>query len=128
VEGFQPTLKKWLPRQPGPCDPGRAAAPARRLRQPLQHRPAAPVPAPPGHPRHRLRCPPKAVPGDRTADAHHRVRTDRIDANGKLTLRLGGKLHHIGTGRTHARTPVLMVIQDLHIRIINAAPANNSAT
>jgi hypothetical protein len=36
-------------------------------------------------------------------------------------LRHGGKLYHIGTGRTHARTHVLLLIQDLNIRIINAA-------
>jgi hypothetical protein len=45
----------------------------------------------------------------------------RTDANGKLTLRVNGKLHHIGIGRTLARTPVLMLVQDLRIRIINAA-------
>jgi hypothetical protein len=64
---------------------------------------------------------PKAVPGDRTADAHDRGRTDRIDACGKLTLRVHGKLHHIGTGRTHARSRVLLLVHDLHARVINAA-------
>jgi hypothetical protein len=49
------------------------------------------------------------------------VRTDRIDQFGKLTLRHGGRLHHIGIGRTHARTRVLVLVQDLNIRIINAA-------
>jgi hypothetical protein len=34
---------------------------------------------------------------------------------------LGGRLHHIGVGRTHAGTRVTMLIQDLNIRIINAA-------
>ena len=61
---------------------------------------------------------PKAAPGDRTAGTHDRVRTDPA---GKLTLRASGRLHHIGTGHEHARTPVLMLIQDLHVRIINAA-------
>jgi transposase InsO family protein len=64
---------------------------------------------------------PKAAPGDRTAGTHDRVRRDRVDADGKLTLRVNGRLHHIGIGRTHARTPVLMLVQDLHIRVINAA-------
>lgn len=63
---------------------------------------------------------PKAQPGERL-DTHHRVRTDRIDETGSLTLRHAGRLHHIGIGRTHARTRILMLIQDLHIRIINAA-------
>ena len=30
-------------------------------------------------------------------------------------------MHHIGIGRTHARTRVLMLIRDLNIRVINAA-------
>ena len=64
---------------------------------------------------------PKAAPGDRGADTHDRVRTDIIDSSGVVTLRHAGKLHHIGIGRTHARTRVLLLIQDLHIRVINAA-------
>jgi transposase InsO family protein len=64
---------------------------------------------------------PKAGPGDRTADTHDRVRTDRIDNTGLVTLRHNGKLHHIGIGRAHARTRVLLLVQDLDIRVINAA-------
>ncbi|OBK14314.1 IS481 family transposase [Mycobacterium asiaticum] len=52
---------------------------------------------------------------------HHRVRRDRIDHYAKLTLRHAGRLHHIGVGRTHARTHVLVLVQHLDIRIINAA-------
>ena len=43
-----------------------------------------------------------------------------VDSDGKLTLRYNGRLHHIGIGRTHARTPILMLINGLHIRIIHA--------
>jgi transposase InsO family protein len=63
---------------------------------------------------------PKAVPAGTTGGEHNRIRHDTVDSNGKLTLRHNGKLHHIGIGRTHARTPVLMLIQDLDIHIINA--------
>ena len=38
-----------------------------------------------------------------------------------MTVRHGGRLYHIGIGRTHARTHVLLLIQDLHIRVIHAA-------
>ncbi|WP_201274452.1 hypothetical protein [Mycolicibacterium sp. CH28] len=61
---------------------------------------------------------PKAQPGKRT-DTHNRVRRDRVDNYGTLTLRVHGRLHHISIG--HARTRVLMLIQDLEVRIINAA-------
>jgi hypothetical protein len=63
---------------------------------------------------------PKAVPGDRADDTHDRVRTDRIDATGVVTLRHNGRLHHIGIGRAHAGTRVLLLVQDLDIRVINA--------
>ena len=64
---------------------------------------------------------PKATPADRSADAHYRVRTDVISTSGAVAVRTGGKLYHIGIGRIHAGTAVLLLIADLHIRIINAA-------
>ena len=64
---------------------------------------------------------PKAAPGNRTADTHDRVRTDKIWAVCTVTLRHAGKLHHIGTGHAHAGTDVLILTQDLHIRIIAKA-------
>jgi hypothetical protein len=54
-------------------------------------------------------------------DTHNRVRTDRVDQAGSVTLRVNGRLHHIGVGRIHYRTRVLILAQDLTIRIINAA-------
>ncbi|MGH8965931.1 MAG: IS481 family transposase, partial [Actinomycetes bacterium] len=52
---------------------------------------------------------------------HHRVRTDRVDKAGKITLRYRGRLYSIGIGRTHARTRVTVLVQDLNIRILDAA-------
>jgi len=34
---------------------------------------------------------------------------------------VAGRLHHIGVGRAHARTRVLILIHDLNVGIINAA-------
>jgi hypothetical protein len=34
---------------------------------------------------------------------------------------VAGRLHHIGIGRTHARTHVILLVQDLDIRVVNAA-------
>jgi transposase InsO family protein len=120
VERFHQTLKRWLTRQP------RAATITelqtqldafvdeynhRRPHRSLPHR-ATPATA--------YTARPKAGPGDRT-DSHYRVRTDRIDDTGSITLRLAGRLHHIGIGRTHARTHVLMLVRDLDVTILNAA-------
>ena len=118
---FQQTLKNWLRAQVPPATLAELQAlldtftalyntqrPHRSL--PRQATPATAYAARP-----------KAAPGDRSADTHDRVRTDRIDNSGVVTLRHHGRLHHIGIGRTHARTHVIMLIQDLHIRVINAA-------
>ena len=64
---------------------------------------------------------PKATPtGATPAQPQARVRHDVVDTSGTLTLRHASRLHHIGVGRTHARTPILMLINDLDIRIIHA--------
>ena len=67
----------------------------------------------------RPRATPSAPIG--SSAGHDRVRRDRIDGSGAVTVRYHGRIHHIGIGRTHARTRVLLLIQDLNIRVINEA-------
>jgi transposase InsO family protein len=121
VERFQQTLKKCLRAQPQPAsvtglqsllDAFTAYYNHQRPHRSLPHR-ATPATA--------YNARPKAAPGDRAADTHDRVRTDKIWAVGTVTLRHAGKLHHIGVGRQHAGTEVLILTQDLHIRIIAKA-------
>ena len=64
---------------------------------------------------------PKAVPGDRAVGTHDRVRADIIGTTGTVTLRHAGKLYHIGVGRTHTGTHILLLVRDLDVRIIDAA-------
>lgn len=61
---------------------------------------------------------PKATPTG--APTGWRIRTDRVDKTGSVTVRLHSKLHHIGIGRTYARTPIRMFIHDRRILIIDA--------
>jgi hypothetical protein len=122
VERFQQALKKWLRAQaPQPATIAQLQAlpdtftdeySQRRPHKSLAHR-ATPATA--------YQARPKATAGDRAGDTHDRVRTDRVHAAGTVTLRTGGRLHHIGAGRTYAGTSVILIIQDLDIRIINAA-------
>jgi transposase InsO family protein len=119
VERFQQTMKKALARRPAPetidelqqqLENFRSYYNTRRPHRSLKGTtPAAAYAARP-----------KATPAGSSTRQHNRIRRDQIDSNGKLTLRHNGKLHHIGIGRTHARTPILMLIQDLDIHIINA--------
>ena len=52
------------------------------------------------------------------AKTHFRVRTDKIDSCGKVTLRHDSKLFHIGVGRQHRGAPVRLYVADLDIRIV----------
>ena len=120
VERFQQTLKRWLTRQPRATtlpelqtqiDAFLDTYNHRRPHRSLTHR-ATPATV------YQARL--KAAPGTRV-DTHDRVRTDRVDQAGSVTLRVNGRLHHLGVGRIHYRTRVLILVQDLDIRIINAA-------
>jgi hypothetical protein len=65
---------------------------------------------------------PKALAsGQPLIGGHYRVRHDTIDANGKITLRHNSRLHHIGLGRRHRGKTVLILVHDLHIRIITTS-------
>ncbi len=52
-------------------------------------------------------------------DTHYRIRHDTIDDSGVFTLRHNSRLHHIGIGRRHAGTHILVLVHDLHIRVLN---------
>ena len=123
VERFQQTMKNWLraqPLQPATIDELQALL-DQFVQIYNQHRPHRSLP-------HRTTPAaiyttlPKATPSaNRADDTHDRVRRDKIDGGGVVTLRVNGRLHHIGVGRTHARTPVILLVHDLHLRVVNAA-------
>ena len=121
VERFQQTMKKWLraqSEQPNSIDDLQALLDA-FVEEYNDHRPHRSLP-------HRATpatiytTRPKATVGDRSEETHDRVREDRIDKSGKVTLRHGGRLYSIGIGRTHARTRVILLVQDRDIRIVDA--------
>ena len=120
VERFQQTLKRWLTRQPRATTLAELQTQLDCFVDEYNHR--RPHRSLPHHatPATAYQARPKADPATRT-DTHDRVRTDRVDQAGSVTLRVAGRLHHIGVGRIHHRTRVLILVQDLHIRIINAA-------
>ena len=121
VERFQQTMKNWLrgqPDQPNSID---------ELQQLLDrfvddynhHRPHRSLPhrSPPAV---AYAARPKAGPTGRN-DVHHRIRRDVVDPAGKVTLRHHGRLYKIGIGRPWGRTPIIMLIADLDIRVLDAA-------
>jgi transposase InsO family protein len=123
VERFQQTLKKWLRAQsPQPStiadlqtliDVFVEEYNHRRPHRSLEHR-STPATA--------YAARPKATPGTgSTIETHDRIRKDKINKAGSVTLRVAGRLRHIGVGRTYAGTYVLLLVQDLDVRVIDAA-------
>ena len=51
--------------------------------------------------------------------AQYRVRRDRVDSGGKVTLRYHSRLLHLGIGRRYAGTRVLLLVKDRDVRVIN---------
>ncbi|MCA1708970.1 MAG: IS481 family transposase [Actinobacteria bacterium] len=48
-----------------------------------------------------------------------RVRHDKVDRQGKVTLRYKGKLHHVGLGRALKGVPIILLVAGTQIRIID---------
>lgn len=61
----------------------------------------------------------KAQPQGQPANTYFRVRQDKVDATGKVSLRHLSRLYKIGVGRAHKGQPVKLLIADQDIRVID---------
>jgi transposase InsO family protein len=64
---------------------------------------------------------PKAFPTGYQIPPHYRLRHDRIDAAGVITLRYNSRLHHIGLSKHLRGTNVTVLIDDRDIRVLHRA-------
>jgi transposase InsO family protein len=122
AERFQQTLKKWLRTQEHqPSTIAELQTLLDRFRHDYNHRrPHRSLPhrATPATLYNNL---PKALPGPWTdTDTHDRVRADTVSKAGNVTPRVSSRMHHIGIGRTYAGTCVILLVQDLDVRVVNA--------
>jgi transposase InsO family protein len=117
VERFHQTQKKWLAAQPAAAtlpqlqrqlDRFRRSYNTDRPHRALNRRTPAEA----------FAARPKAAPTGPVIGRHYRVRTDRIDSGGSITLRYDSQLHHIGLGRRLAGTRVTVLIDDLRIKVL----------
>jgi hypothetical protein len=60
----------------------------------------------------------KARPSQQPAPLDHRVRRDKIDSSGKVTLRYLGRLHHIPVGTAHKNRKVRLLVAGPDVRIL----------
>lgn len=120
VERFHQTLKRWLSARP---DRPETIAELQTLLETFadhynHERPHRSLPerCTPADAYHRR---PKATAGDRGEDTHARVRHDTVDKSGKVTLRVDGRMHHIGLGAGHHGSRVIILSHDLDVRVID---------
>ncbi|WP_260984527.1 DDE-type integrase/transposase/recombinase [Brevibacterium casei] len=116
VERFQQTMKKWLDARPAPkslpelntaLTDFQTVYNTQRIHSAKKTTPwAADISAP--------KDSPSQLPPDTT-----RYRVDRIDRQGKVSLRYDSRMYSIGVGRTHVRTRVVLIIKDRHIIIVD---------
>ena len=121
TERFHQTLQRWLrARPPAPTlpelqrqlDAFREHYNERRPHRALQRR----------TPGDAYRATPKAAPpSNGHTPSHYRLRYDRLDPKGKMTIRRAGRMHHLGIGTAHARKRVLAFADDHHITVADLA-------
>ena len=117
VERFQQTLKKWLTQQPRALTLEILQHQLNEFAQYYNHeRPHRSLGGATPHQKYTARA--KAQPQNNN-DGHWRIRTDKVDIAGHVTLRHASQLHHIGIGLEHAGTRIRMLINNLNILIIN---------
>ena len=118
VERFQQTMKKWLTARPPADTLGDLQTLLDEFVDIYNHRRAhtAIGKVPPAVAYERL---PKDTPHNAGAESHYRIRHDRIDKTGTVSLRRAGRMHHISLGRPLKGTPVVLIIDDLDIRVVN---------
>jgi Integrase core domain len=118
VERFQQTQKKWLAAQPPARTVAGLARQLSRFRRYYNtirpHRALAR-----STPMQAYTARPKATATGPVIGPHWRVRTDRLDQSGTVTLRHNSRLHHIGIGRRLAGTRITVLVDDLHVRVID---------
>jgi transposase InsO family protein len=120
VERFHQTLKRWLARQPKARTIGELQVQVDRFvayyNEVRPHRARGRT-----TPRSAFEARDKARPSGPKirVGASVRVRRDRIDKNGKVTLRHRTRLHHIGVGHAHKGKRVIMLVDGLDVRVVS---------
>jgi hypothetical protein len=61
----------------------------------------------------------KAKPAAAVEQTHFRVRKDRVDKTGRVTLRHRSRLLHIAVGRAHKGRAVTILVADLDVRVVD---------
>lgn len=118
IERFHQTLKRWLKAKP-------QAATLEQLQDQLdefreiynKHRPHRALGRRTPHQAYQAGI--KASPNLPPRDNAWRIRRDHVDKDGKVSYRRAGKMHHLGIGRRHRHTPVILHADQTHVTVAN---------
>ena len=117
IERFHQTLKRWLAARPTARSPTELQQQLDAFREHYnEQRPHRALDR--RTPGQAYRAIPKATPADGRARAHYRIRYDRLDTKGKMSIRRAGRMHHLGVGTAHAGTRVLALGDEDRITVI----------
>ena len=117
IERFHQTLQRWLAARPAATtlrelqkllDQFRVYYNEKRPHRALERRTPAQA----------YQALPKALPAITLAPVHYRLRYDRADKKGTMTLRRGGRMHHLAVGAKHAGKRVLALVDEHHVTVI----------
>lgn len=117
IERFHRTLKRFLAAQPAAPTLPVLQTQLDTLREYYnEHRPHRALDrATPGT---AYRSTPKALPAGGRG-THFRLRYDRVDNDGHISLRRAGRMHHLGIGRAHRTTRVLALADETTVTVIH---------
>ncbi|MBG6084450.1 transposase InsO family protein [Zhihengliuella flava] len=116
VERFQQTLKRWLAKQPQPPTLAVLQELLDRFREYYNNsRPHRSLDR--TTPAKAYAATPKALPATAREQNHYRIRYDRVDQAGRITLRRASKLHHLHIGAQHRGTRILAIIDDTTVTV-----------
>ena len=114
IERFHQTLKKWLAGQPEAHTLADLNEQLAKFRHIYNHeRPHRALNR--RTPAQAYEATPKAGPAIAAQGEHFRVRLDRVDADGKATLRHAGRLKHLGIGRAHKHKRIILLVHGTEV-------------
>jgi transposase InsO family protein len=109
IERFHQTLKKWLAAKAKPKTLQELQALLDQFADVYNnHRPHRSLHG--KTPSQAYQARPKAQPRNDPIFGHHRTLKSKVDKAGKVSIRMGARMRHVGVGREHSGKPVLLIM------------------
>ncbi|WP_300266560.1 IS481 family transposase [Microbacterium sp.] len=116
IERFHQTQKRWLSQQPTATTILELQAQLDRLRTEYnEHRPHRALDR--ATPSQTYHATPKTLPAKGRLPDRYRLRYDRVDTDGHVSIRRAGRMHHLGIGRRHTGKRVLAITDETSVTV-----------